>query len=150
MRAKFLKLKEERDKRKAMRDDVDSRKTALLDSMVSIPLEQRIAMDAQLKSKGKGSSSAKDVNAKLNSMNWERPVIDPQTNEVINLDRVDPRYKINSVPDPQTGKDPIKSAQNQRLAKAMGGNVAAILKEREVLDKSRNLRTKGYMTLQTY
>ena len=149
MRAKFLKLKEERDKRKAMRDDVDSRKTALLDSMVSIPLEQRIAMDAQLKSKGKGSSSAKQVNAKLNSMNWEKPVVDKYSGEVINLDRVDPRATIKSTPDKYTGKDPIKSAQNQRLAKAMGGNVDAILREREVLDKSRNLRTKGYMTPHT-
>ena len=149
MRARFLKMRDERDRRRKMRDELAAQKTNILDRMVSIPLERRVQMDQDLKSRGKGPKDSRSINRQLDGMTWEKPVIDPQTNEVINLSRVDPRYKFNSVPDPRTGKDPIKSAQNQRLAKAMQGNISAILQEREVLDKNRILRTKGYMTPHT-
>ena len=147
MRSRYQKLKAERDNRRAYLNQIKSQKAAILEGMVNIPLDQRMQLDQQLKTRGRGSRDPKDINSKLNSVGWEDPVVDTKTGEIINLNRVDPRRKLPSALDTKTGKPfADEGVQQGRLAKAMSGNVDAILKERNVLDKHRNLRTRGFMT----
>ena len=95
MRDKFLRLKAERDRRKATADQAEAMEYALFEQMTNIPIPQREALDASLKARTAKPRSKKATDEMLNQMQFEKPVVDMVTGEVTNLEKTDPR---NSVP----------------------------------------------------
>ena len=137
LREKFFKLKQERDNRKLMSDQMSNAKVSMLEQMTSIPLAQRVALDDALKNRGKGEKDPRKVSEMLDKVQWEDPLVDfGRTGRVINQNRVDPRRSL-------LGAE--AGIQSRRLQSAYSGDVEQIISERYSVDRSRQLRSKGYM-----
>jgi len=146
MRDRFLRLKAERDRRKATAEQAESMEYALFEHMTSIPIAQREALDASLKSRTAKPRSKKATNEMLNQMQFEQPVVDMVTGEVTNLEKTDPRNSVPSAVDMVTGqRTPAAGKQAKRLEAAMRGDMAGFTSRRESVAKDRQLRDKGFM-----
>ena len=146
MRDRFLRLKAERDRRKATAEQAESMEYALFEHMTSIPIAQREALDASLKSRTAKPRSKKATNEMLNQMQFEQPVVDMVTGEVTNLEKTDPRISPPSAVDMVTGqRTPAAGKQAKRLEAAMRGDMAGFTSRRESVAKDRQLRDKGFM-----
>ena len=147
LRDQYLRLKQEKANRRAMADQMDAQKNALMEQMTNIPIPARMAMDEQLKSRGSGSkTSAKKMNEMLSGMDFEQPVVDMVTGEVTNLERTDPRKSVPSAVDMVSGeRTKSYGAQQQRQAAAMTGDIQGVLAKRDLTAKERKLRNKGVM-----
>ena len=146
MRDRFLRLKSERDRRKATAEQAESMEYALFEHMTSIPIAQREALDASLKSRTAKPRSKKATNEMLNQMQFEQPVVDMVTGEVTNLEKTDPRNSVPSAVDMVTGqRTPAAGKQAKRLEAAMRGDMAGFTSRRESVAKDRQLRDKGFM-----
>ena len=147
LRDQFLRLKQEKTNRRAMADQMNAQKNALMEQMTNIPIPARMAMDEQLKSRGSGSKpSAKKMNEMLSGMDFEKPVVDMVSGEVTNLERTDPRKSVPSAVNMVTGeRTKSYAAQKQRQAAAMMGDIQGVIAKRDLTAKERNLRNKGVM-----
>jgi hypothetical protein len=147
LRDQFLRLKQEKANRRAMADQMDAQKNALMEQMTNIPIPARMAMDEQLKSRSSRSKpSAKKMNEMLSGMDFEQPVVDMVTGEVTNLERTDPRKSAPSAVNMVTGeRTKSYGAQQQRQAAAMTGDIQGVLAKRDLTAKERKLRNKGVM-----
>jgi len=146
MRDKFLRLKAERDRRKATAEQAESMEYALFEQMTNIPIAQREALDASLKSRTAKPRSKKATDEMLNQMQFEDPVVDMVTGEVINLEKTDPRTSPPSAVNMVTGqRTPAAGKQAKRLEAAMRGDMAGFMSRRESVAKDRQLRDKGFM-----
>ena len=147
LRDQYLRLKQEKANRRAMADQMDAQKNALMEQMTNIPIPARMAMDEQLKSRGsKSKLSAKKMNEMLSGMDFEQPVVDMVSGEVTNLERTDPRKSVPSAVDMVTGeRTKSYGAQQQRQAAAMTGDIQGVIAKRDLTAKERKLRNKGVM-----
>tara|TARA_B100000902_G_scaffold58813_2_gene65780 strand:+ start:2983 stop:20520 length:17538 start_codon:yes stop_codon:yes gene_type:complete len=145
LRSKFFKLKQERDNRKLMSDQANDTKVRMLEEMTSIPLDQRMAMDEALKSRGKGEKDPREINKILDSMQWEDPVVDFNTGEITNLHKVDPRRKSPTATDFNTGQNAGQAAQSKRRQQAFSGDIDTIMSERAGMERRRNMQNRGFM-----
>lgn len=147
LRDQYIRLKQEKANRRAMADQMDAQKNALMEQMTNIPIPARMAMDEQLKSRGSGSKpSAKRMNEMLSGMDFEKPVVDMITGEVTNLERTDPRKSVPSAVNMVTGeRTKSYGAQQQRQAAAMTGDIQGVIAKRDLTAKERKLRNKGVM-----
>ena len=143
MRAKFLRLKAEKDKRREVADRAKDEEFKLFEQMTNISIPAREQLEEQLKSRNKAPGSTKKMNEMLDGMSWEQPVVG-YDGEVQNLESVDPRAKIN----PAIGYDgqgnKSSKAQRERVAAAMRGDIKGVLSRRQHIAKERQLRDKGF------
>jgi hypothetical protein len=146
MRDKFLRLKAERDRRKTTAEEAEAMEYALFEQMTSIPISQREALDASLKARTAKPRSKKATDEMLNQMQFEKPVVDMVTGEVINLEKTDPRTSPPSAVNMVTGqRTPAAGKQANRLEAAMRGDIAGFTSRRQAVAKDRQLRDKGFM-----
>jgi len=143
MRAKFLRLKAEKDKRREVADRAKDEEFKFFEQLTNISIPAREALDESLKSRNKAPGSAKKMNEMLDGMSWEQPIVG-YDGEVQNLESVDPRAKIN----PAIGYDgqgnKSSKAQKERVAAAMRGDIKGVLSRRQHIAKGRQLRDKGF------
>ena len=143
LRAKFLRLKAEKDKRGEVANRAKDAEFQLFEQLTNISIPAREALDEQLKAKNKKPGSTKKMNEMLDGMSWEQPVVG-YDGEVQNLESVDPRAGIN----PAIGYDgqgnQSSKAQKERVAAAMRGDVKGILSRRKHIARERQLRDKGF------
>jgi hypothetical protein len=141
LRDKFLRLKSERDRRKAAADEAEAQEFDLFEQMTSIPISQREALDASLKSRTAKPKSKKATDEMLNQMQFDSPKY--FAGELLNPESIDPRAKVKSSSihtNPAT-----QQRQRERMAAAMKGNVSGFMSRRQAVAKDRQLRDKGFM-----
>lgn len=143
LRDQYRRLRSERDQYQGIADSYKNQKMQRLEQLTNIPIPAREALDEALKSRGKSPGSKKKMNELLNGMSWEQPVVG-YDGEVQNLEKVDPRAKIN----PAIGYDgqgnQSSKAQRERVAAAMRGDVRGVLSRRKHIARERQLRDKGF------
>jgi len=158
LRDQYLRFKQERDHYTGIAETYKNDKIKRLEQLTNIPVPAKQVLDEELKARGKtpqgrlaeaaksgrkSTSKNKDLNAYLDSFDFEEPMYSGFG--LSNLDRTDPRV---SVPiDNLSGSN--QKRQAERLSAAMRGDTQGILSRREHIAKERKLRDKGILFSQS-
>ena len=158
LRDQYRRFRSERDHYTGIADTYKNDKIKRLEQLTNIPLPAKQVLDEELKARGntpqgrlskaaksgrKSTGKNKDLNAYLDSFDFEEPMYSGFG--LSNLDKTDPRT---SVPiDNLSGTN--QKRQSERLSAAMRGDTQGILSRREHIAKERKLRDKGILFSQS-
>ena len=158
LRDQYRRFRSERDHYTGIADTYKNDKIKRLEQLTNIPLPAKQVLDEELKARGntpqgrlskaaksgrKSTGKNKDLNAYLDSFDFEEPMYSGFG--LSNLDKTDPRT---SVPiDNLSGTN--QKRQSERLSAAMRGDTQGILSRREHIAKERRLRDKGILFSQS-
>ncbi len=149
LKDKYLRLRNERDRRRKTADEAKRLSQSLFEQMTSIPIPARDMMDAELSKRSKtpkAPRSKKATNELLDQFTFEDPIYDTRTGQVTNIEETDPRKNVNLVYDTRTGRAG-KDAQTQRdrMAAATRGDIEGFMRRRNETASERNFRNKGFL-----
>ena len=143
VRDQFLRLKSEKERRRAVADQAKQEEYKLFESLTSIPIPMREQMDQRLKTRSAKPRSKRATDQLLNGFQFEAPIADMNTGEIINLEKTDPRAKTPGF---------IKSnaqRQQKRLESAMRGDIDGFMSRRQTVARDRQLRDRGILFSQS-
>ena len=158
LRDQYRRLNQERDHYSGIADTYKEDKIQRLEQLTNIPMPAKQVLDEELKARGntpqgrlakaaksgrKSSGKNSDLNAYLDSFNFEQPMYSGFG--LSNLDKTDPRTSVQI--DDLSGSN--QKRQAERLSAAMRGDTQGILSRRQHIAKERQLRDKGYLFSQS-
>jgi len=143
IRDQFLRLKSEKERRRVVADQAKQEEYKLFESLTSIPIPMREQMDQRLKTRSAKPRSKKATDQLLNGFQFEAPIADMNTGEIINLEKTDPRAKTPGFIESNTQR------QQKRLEAAMRGDIDGFMSRRETVARDRQLRDRGILFSQS-
>ena len=144
LRDQYRKLKADRDQKLELANAYRQQKDSLRNQLTSIPIQTRMDMDNQLKSRSSTPRSKKQVDDMLNQFSWESPSVG-MDGEVANLERVDPRKKVSGITNIKGERTDSFKKQQQRMAAAIKGDISGFTQKRDLISEERKLRDRGFM-----
>jgi len=134
---RFNRFKSELDRYGKIRDAAAAEQAKYEEVLLSIPMQERLALEEGLKGP-KTRKSKKQVNEALDSMQFEKPMYN-YYDGLLNVDKVDPRYKPKV--DFEDGRTATRQAE--RMDMAYRGKFEGLLSRRDQVLKDRQMRDRG-------
>ena len=139
LRDQYLRLKAEKERRRAVADQAKQEEYQLFEQLTSVPIPMREQLDARIKARSSAPKSRRATDEMLDQFQFEQPIVDMNTGEIVNLNRVDPREKTAGFIKGNVDK------QNQRMAAAMRGDIDGFMSRRQTVARDRQLRDRGIL-----
>jgi hypothetical protein len=149
IREKYERLRGEYEARQERADHFARERDYMQERLLSIPFEQKMELEELATSRKalKGSQKLDDteLDQMLGSYKWEAPRFDPKTGDILNINKIDPRW-VSTYGGASTQS---MARQTKRMAAAQKGDLEGFLNSRSMAERIRALRDKGYMMPRT-